>query len=77
MVEPKLRKENIDKCPGFKGKKEDYQEWREKVEDWLWTWKEQNVEGYPGYDLRGALKGEPWVLASGITREQVAQEEGI
>ena len=69
IAESKLKKENIDKCPIFEGKKEDYQEWQEKVNDCLWTWKEQKIEGYPGFKLRGALKGEPW--------EQVAQEEGI
>ena len=34
MAESKLKKENIDKCPGFEEKKEDYQEWRETGRYW-------------------------------------------
>ena len=40
-------------------------------------WKDQKLEGYPGFKLRNALKGEPWTLVAGIPRERVAQERRI
>ena len=67
----------VEKCPIFDGKKEEYQEWRGKVEDCLWIWREQNWEGYPGFKLRSALKGEPWTLVVGLLRGKVAGEKRV
>ena len=80
MAEGKVAKKGDfqgEKCPIFDGKKEEYKEWRGKVEDWLWIWREQNWEGYPGLKLRSALKGEPWTLVAGLPRGQVAGEKGV
>ena len=61
--------ERYEKCLGFDGKKEEYQEWKGKVEDWLWAWKHKEWDRYAGLTLRRALGGEFWTLVAGLPRE--------
>ena len=61
----------------FEGNKKDYQEQRGKVEDWIWMWRHQNLESFPGFKLRAALKGEPWTVVAGIPRTKLASEGGV
>jgi len=63
-----------EKCPVFDGNKERYEEWKGKMEDWLWKWK-RYVE-YPGITVRGALSGEPWKLVAGLSREEIGGTDG-
>ena len=62
--------ERYEKYPRFDGKEEEYQEWKGKVEDWLWAWKHKERDGYPGLTLRRAL-------VAGLLREKVAGEDGV
>ena len=71
------RDDSTDKCPKFGGKKEEYLEWKGKAEDWMRIWRQQKVEGYPGFRLRAALTGELWTLVAGLSREQLASEKGV
>ena len=65
------------KHPKFEGNKYKYQEWSGKVKDWLWMWRHQKLEGFPGFKLREALKRKPWILVAGTHREQLAREGGV
>ena len=33
-----------EKCPKFDGNKDEYQEGRRKMEDWIWMWKYKKLE---------------------------------
>ena len=63
--------------PKFNGNKDEYQEWKGKLEDWIWIWRDKKLEGYFGFKLRTALKEEPWILVARLPREQVASKGGI
>ena len=72
----RVKKEDLaEKCPKFDGNKEEYQQWREKVENWMWKHKKLGVNS--GFKLRVALKGQIWTLVAGLPKEQLAIEEGV
>ena len=43
----------------------------------VWMWRQQQLEGYPGFKLGAALKVDPWTLVVGIPREQNCQRRSI
>src|SRR5215469_10462577 len=63
------------KCPEFDNKRENYVEWKGKVDDWI------GVVGdkvkYKGVILRSVLTGEAWNLVSGIPGEAWNLVSGI
>lgn len=62
------------KCPEFDNKRENYVEWKGKVDDWI------GIVGdrvkHKGVILRSILTGEAWNLVSGIPIEELRKDEG-
>jgi hypothetical protein len=63
-----------DKCPPFSGKEDDFDDWRNKLEDWL-ILEEGNIK-YPGLEIRVALKGKAYDLCKDIDRKELMKEDG-
>lgn len=73
--EESFKRENKkEKCPAFCGEKERYQEWKGKVEDWIWRCKA--IDEYPGLTIRAALNGEAWELVGGLPIEEIVKPQG-
>jgi hypothetical protein len=55
----------ITKVPLFSGKDEDYEDWREAIEDWLII--NEGVK-YQALLIKSSLQGEAWQLVKMIDR---------
>ena len=62
-------------CPIFSGEKEDYDEWRLKVEDWLLL-AERTGETFLGVEIRMNLKGKALDVARNVGREVLKAKGG-
>lgn len=61
-------------CPRFSGRREEYETWRMKVEDWMLI-----TEGevrYPGVVMRMALEGKALDIAMGMDRDELKKTSG-
>ena len=67
-------KDRVD-CPSFYGKNLDYEDWRERVEDWLMV-KGERVR-YPALEIRMALKGKAYEAVKNIDRKKLCLKEGV
>src|SRR5215469_4609036 len=70
----RLEEGTKSKCPKFDGNIQEYNEWKGKLEDWIF--RNQNTDKYIGLTVRGALHGEPWELVAGLDREEVIKVDG-
>ena len=61
-------------CPIFSGKKEDFKEWSERADVWLW--KVKSLDDCPGLTLMCALRGDAWELVTSLKKEEIAKENG-
>ena len=61
-------------CPVFFRKKEEYEEWKVRAEDWLWVTRKE-VEG-PGVEIRMALRGRALDVVKDMDRNVLKQKGG-
>jgi hypothetical protein len=61
-------------CPSFSGKKEEYEDWRIKVEDWLLL-SEGEVK-YPGVEIRLGLEGKALEVGKEMERDVLKGPDG-
>ena len=61
-------------CPKFSGKSEDYEEWRMKVDDWMWLTRKE-VEA-PGMVIRQGLEGKALEATLDIEKKMMRSREG-
>jgi hypothetical protein len=59
------------RCPNFSGEGEEYEDWKNKVEDWLIV--EEKIK-YPGLEIRMALKDEAFELCKDVDREELKEK---
>ena len=62
------------RCQTFNGEKEEYDNWRMQVEDWL-VLEEGNLK-YSGIEIRLCLKGRALRLSESIKREDLKKKGG-
>jgi hypothetical protein len=77
-MEEQGRMENrklIIECPSFSGKNVDYEDWRERVEDWLMV-KGESVR-YPALEIRMSLKGKAYEAVKNIDRKKLGLKDGV
>ena len=61
-------------CPIFNGKKDEYEDWRVKIEDWLLL-SEGEVK-YPGVEIRVGLQGSALEVAKEMERDDLKGRDG-